>query len=141
MTETTVGRPRTTGPGRTLIAFYGVMTLAALVRSVVQMIGDLGAAPLAIVLSFISGLVYLVATIALARPGRTAYLTAVGTIAFELVGVLVVGALSLALPAVFPFRYTVWWGFGIGYVLLPLALPVLGLLFLRSQRAKFARVA
>jgi hypothetical protein len=141
MTETSVRRPKTSGPGRTLIAFYGVMTLAALVRSIVQIISDLGAAPLAILLSFLSGVVYLVATIALARPGRRAYRTAVVTIVFELVGVLVVGALSLALPAVFPFRYTVWWGFGIGYLLLPLALPVLGLLFLRSQRATFARDA
>jgi hypothetical protein len=74
-------------------------------------------------------------------PGRTAYRIAFAAIVFELVGVLVVGALSLALPAVFPFEYTVWWGFGLGYLLIPLALPVLGLLFLRSQRAVFATPA
>ena len=139
MTDTRPARPKTSGPGRILIAFYFVMTLAALVRSLVQMATEFSVAPLPIVLSFISGVVYLVATISLARPGRTAYRTAVVTIVFELVGVLVVGALSLALPEVFPFKYTVWWGFGVGYVLLPLALPVLGLLFLRSQRAVFAR--
>lgn len=138
MTETHPARPRTTGPGRTLIVFYFIMTLAALVRSLVQLTTELSAAPIAIVLSFVSGVVYLVATVALVRPGRAAYRTAVATIAFELVGVLVVGGLSLLLPAVFPFRYTVWWGFGIGYLFLPLALPVLGLLFLRSQRAVFA---
>lgn len=138
MTDTRPARPKTSGPGRILIAFYFVMTLAALVRSLVQMATEFSAAPLAIVLSFVSGVVYLVATISLARPGRTAYRTAVVTIVFELIGVIVVGALSLVLPEVFPFKYTVWWGFGIGYVLLPLALPVLGLLFLRSQRAVFA---
>ena len=69
MTETSVREPRTSGPGRTLIAFYGVMTLAALVRSLVQMIGELPAAPVAILLSFVSGVVYLVATIALAPDG------------------------------------------------------------------------
>lgn len=139
MTDTRPARPKTSGPGRILIAFYFVMTLAALVRSLVQIATEFSAAPLAIVLSFVSGVVYLVATVSLARPGRTAYRTAVATITFELVGVIVIGALSLLLPAVFPFKYTVWWGFGVGYVLLPLALPVLGLLFLRSQRAVFAR--
>ncbi|MFD1722660.1 hypothetical protein [Amnibacterium endophyticum] len=138
MTETRPARPRTAGPGRVLIAFYFVMTLAALVRSVVQMITDFAAAPLAIVLSFVAGVVYLVATIALARSGRTAFRLAFTTIVFELIGVLLVGTLSLVLPEVFPFRYTVWWGYGLGYLLLPLVLPVLGLLFLRSQRAVFA---
>lgn len=138
MTETRPARPKTAGPGRILIAFYFLMTLAALVRSLVQIVSEFSAAPLAVSLSFVSGVVYLVATIALVRPGIRAYRTAFATIVFELVGVLLVGALSLALPEVFPFRYTVWWGFGIGYLLLPLALPVLGLLFLRSQRAVFA---
>lgn len=138
MTETRADRPKTRGPGRVLVAFYFVMTLAALVRSVVQIITDFAVAPLPIVLSFLSGVVYLVATIALARSGRTAYRTAFVTIGFELAGVLIVGTLSLLLPDVFPFRYTVWWGYGIGYLLLPLALPVLGLLFLRSQRSVFA---
>ena len=141
MTQPPAERPRTSGPGRTLIVFYFIMTIAALFRSVYQMATDLPAAPLAIVLSFVSGVIYLVATIGLVRPGRTAYRIAFAAIVFELVGVLVVGALSLVLPAVFPFEYTVWWGFGLGYLLIPLALPVLGLLFLRSQRAVFATPA
>ncbi len=141
MSEPTIRRPRTSGAGRTLVAFYGVMTLAALARSIVQLISEFGAAPLAISLSFVAGVVYLVALVALIRPGRRAYLTAVGAITFELVGVVAVGTLSLLMPDVFPFRYTVWWGYGIGYVLLPLALPVLGLLFLRSQRDVFVRDA
>jgi len=141
MTDSTAARPRTSGPGRTLIVFYFIMTLAALFRSVYQAITAFDEAPLAIVLSFVAGVVYLVATINLIRTGVAAYRIASAAIVFELVGVLVVGALSLALPAVFPFEYTVWWGFGVGYLLIPLALPVLGLLFLRSQRAVFARAA
>lgn len=141
MTRTTPAgaRPRTSGAGRTLVVFYFVMTLAALARSIVQIIGEYAAAPLPITLSFVSGVIYLVALIGLVRPGRAAYLTATAAIVFELVGVLVIGTLSLLLPRAFPFEYTVWWGYGIGYLLLPLVLPVLGLLFLRSQRAVFAR--
>ena len=141
MTETRAARPRTSGPGRTLVVFYFIMTIAALARSIYQMATAFGAAPLAILLSFVAGVVYLVATIALIRPGRAAYLTAFVAITIELVGVLVVGTLSLALPAVFPFSYTVWAYYGVGYVLIPLALPVLGLLFLRSQRRVFERAA
>ncbi|WP_375388098.1 hypothetical protein [uncultured Amnibacterium sp.] len=139
MTDTTAARPRTSGPGRTLIVFYFIMTIAALFRSVYQLITAFGTAPLAIVLSFVAGVIYLVATVGLIRTGRTAYRVAFAAITFELVGVVVVGALSLLLPDVFPFMYTVWWGFGLGYLLIPLALPILGLLFLRSQRAVFAR--
>ena len=141
MTETTAARPRTSGPGRTLVVFYFIMTIAALFRSAYQLLTAFDAAPLAIVLSFVAGVIYLVATIGLVRPGRRAYHVAFAAMVFELVGVLVVGALSLILPDVFPFSYTVWWGFGVGYLLIPLALPVLGLLFLRSQRAVFARGA
>jgi hypothetical protein len=141
MTETSAARPKTSGAGRTLIVFYFVMTIAALARSIVQILTEFAAAPLPILVSFVSGVVYLVATIALIRTGRRAYLTAVATIVFELVGVIVVGALSIALPDVFPAHFTVWWWFGVGYLLLPLALPILGLLFLRSQRAVFAREA
>lgn len=137
MTETSAARPKTSGPGRTLIVFYAIMTLAALARSAVQILTDF-AAPTAIVVSFVAGVIYLIATIALVRPGRTAFRVAFVAITLELVGVIVVGLLSLLLPAVFPFKYTVWWGFGLGYLLIPLALPILGLLFLRSQRGVFA---
>jgi hypothetical protein len=141
MTETTAARPKTSGPGRTLIVFYFIMTIAALFRSAYQALSAFDEAPLAIALSFFAGVVYLVATIGLVRPGRTAYHVAFAAMVVELVGVVVVGALSLLLPDVFPFSYTVWWGFGLGYLLIPLALPVLGLLFLRSQRAVFSRGA
>lgn len=139
--ETQPARPRTSGPGRTLVVFYFIMTIAALARSIYQMAVAFAAAPAAILLSFVAGVIYLVATIGLIRPGYRAYLTAFVAITFELIGVLVVGTLSLFLPSVFPFQYTVWAYYGIGYLFIPLVLPVLGLLFLRSQRHVFAEAA
>ena len=52
----------------------------------------------------------------------------------ELVGVLVVGSLSLVEPDWFQDA-SVWSGFGVGYGFVPAALPVAGLLWLRRQRA------
>jgi hypothetical protein len=144
MTETKPARPKTSGAGRTLIVFYVIMWIAALARSVYEIVVHFEVAPLAYLLSLLAGVVYLIATIALITPGRSAYRIAQVTITFELVGVLVVGALSVVDLSLFPFqgdRSTVWAYFGLEYLLIPLALPILGLLFLRSQRAVFAREA
>ena len=144
MTETNPARPRTSGAGRTLIVFYGILTIAALARSVFEIVVHFDVAPLAYLLSLFSGVVYLIATIALVTPGRRAFRTAQVTITIELIGVIVVGALSVIDFSLFPFegdRSTVWAYFGLEYLLIPLALPILGLLFLRSQRAVFAREA
>ncbi|MGN6742543.1 MAG: hypothetical protein ACTHJL_04505 [Amnibacterium sp.] len=137
-------RPRTSGPGRTLIVFYFIMTIAALARSLFEIIAHFGTAPVAYLLSLFAGLVYLVATIALITPGRSAFRVAFVAITIELVGVLVVGTISVLDPALFPFsgdRSTVWAYYGLEYLLIPLALPVLGLLFLRSQRRVFTAEA
>ena len=120
-------RPTNTGPGRALVAVYAVFTLAAGARSAVQLATRFDAAPLAYLLSALAAAVYLLATVALARSSRRLALTACSV---ELAGVLTVGTASLLAPAVFPDA-TVWSGYGIGYGLLPLALPVLGLLWLR----------
>jgi hypothetical protein len=58
----------------------------------------------------------------------------------ELAGVLVVGTASLAMPDTFP-EATVWSGYGIGYGLVPLVLPVLGLAWLRRTRPARQRSA
>ena len=50
-----------------------------------------------------------------------------------LVGVLVVGTISLLVPEDFP-RATVWSGYGYGYLFIPLVLPLVGLLWLRRTR-------
>ncbi len=144
MTETTPARPRTSGPGRTLIVFYFIMTIAALARSIFEIITHFDRAPLAYVLSLVAGVVYLIATIALVTPGRRAFRTAFTAISFELAGVLIVGTLSVLDLRLFPFaddRSTVWAYYGLEYLLIPLALPVLGLLFLRTQRRVLPRTA
>src|SRR5665647_2835283 len=55
------------GPGRLIVAVYGVLALAATARSGVQIIRDLDRAPTAYLLSGLAAVVYLVATVALAR--------------------------------------------------------------------------
>ena len=50
----------------------------------------------------------------------------------ELVGVLVIGTLSLVVREDFPDA-TVWSVYGRGYLFIPLVLPVLGLLWLRRS--------
>lgn len=130
---TAEGTPTGTGPGRLLVAVYGVLALAASARSGVQIFRDLAQAPLAYSLSGVAALVYVVATVALARRGRRARAVALVAVLVELVGVLVVGAVSLAAPELFADA-TVWSGFGSGYGYVPLVLPVLGLVWLRRTR-------
>ena len=120
------------GPGRVLVAVYGVFALAAGARAAVQIAVQFDEAPLAYLLSALAALVYVVATVGLARGGRGGRRTAVLACSVELAGVLVVGTLSLVDPAAFPDD-TVWSGYGQGYGFIPLGLPVLGLLWLRHQ--------
>ena len=105
-----------------------------------QVIADFEKAPLAYSLSALAAVIYLVATAALIAPGRVWYRVAVVTITFELVGVLVVGTLSLIDPVLFPDR-TVWSVFGRGYAFVPLVLPILGLTWLWLNRPSKARDA
>ncbi|MGY5884988.1 hypothetical protein [Modestobacter lacusdianchii] len=131
--EPTGATPDTTrGPGRVLVALYGVFALAAGARAAVQLATQFDEAPLAYLLSAVAALVYVLATIGLARGGRGGRRTAVLACSVELAGVLVVGTLSLVDPAAFPDS-TVWSGYGSGYGFVPLLLPVLGLLWLRHQ--------
>ncbi len=119
--------PVASGPGRLLVAVYGIFAVAASSRAGLQLATRFDDAPVAYLLSALAAVVYVVATVALARSMRRLALFACG---FELVGVLVVGAASLLLPDAFPDQ-TVWSAFGSGYGFIPLVLPVLGLLRLR----------
>ncbi|MGY1637044.1 hypothetical protein ACI78V_10365 [Geodermatophilus sp. SYSU D00742] len=115
------------GPGRVLVAVYGVFALAAGARAAVQLATRFHEAPVAYLLSALAAVVYVVATVAFARGGRR---TALVACSVELAGVLVVGTLSVLDPAAFPDE-TVWSAYGRGYLFIPLVLPVLGLLWLR----------
>ncbi|MFF2008853.1 hypothetical protein ACFVWY_07210 [Streptomyces sp. NPDC058195] len=122
-----------TGPGRVLVWFYGVFTVAAASRSVVQMILDFGRAPLAYVLSAAAAVVYGFITYSLVRGGEKARRTALVCCAAELLGVLVVGAWTMAEPSAFADA-TVWSEFGMGYLFIPVILPVTGMIWLRRAR-------
>lgn len=130
---TTARSTRATGPGRLLIAVYGLFALAATARAAYQIATKFGEAPIAYSLSAVAAIVYIVATVSLARPGRTAFRVSVIAVTVELLGVLIVGALSVFDAEAFP-QETVWSGFGRGYGFVPLLLPVLGLLWLRKSK-------
>ena len=126
-----------TGVGRVLVAVYAILAIAATGRSVFQIIDRFDEAPLAFTLSALAGVVYIVATLALALGWRRVALV---TICFELVGVLTIGTLSLLVPGADvgsadprDREATVWSAYGLGYLLVPLVLPVLGLLWLRRS--------
>ena len=127
------GSTRAVGVVRVLIVVYAILALGATARSIYQIASRFDAAPLAYTLSAIAGLVYILATIALVGRGPVWYRVAWATISFELLGVLVVGALSLTHPELFKHP-SVWSYFGQGYLFIPLVLPVLGMLWLRARR-------
>lgn len=122
------------GPGRLLIAVYGVFALAATARAAFQIATKFSEAPLAYALTAVAALVYVFATVSLSRSGPRWYRLSVAAVGLELVGVLTVGTLSIVDPVLFPAD-TVWSVYGRGYGFVPLVLPVLGLWWLYRHRA------
>jgi hypothetical protein len=116
-----------------LVAVYGIFALAATSRSAVQLATRFSEAPLPYLLSAFAAVVYILATISLARGDLTSRRLATIAISIELVGVLIVGTLSALAPEAFP-KATVWTGFGSGYGFVPLLLPFVGLWWLRHTR-------
>jgi hypothetical protein len=112
------------GLGRILVFVYGVFALAATARALVQLATQASKAPVAYSLSLFSGIVYIVATWALATERRR---VAVVTIGIELTGVLVIGTLSH--PSDID-KASVWSDYGNGYGFVPLVLPFVGLWWL-----------
>jgi hypothetical protein len=130
--EPAASRPDSTrtGPGRLLVAVYGLFALSASARAVVQIATKFSHAPVAYLLSAFAGAVYILATVTLTNGSPTARRIAVLSCSVEFAGVLAVGTWSLIDPATFPDA-TVWSGYGSGYGFVPLVLPVFGLLWLR----------
>ena len=124
---------RSTGLGRVIIAVYGILALAATVRAVYQIMSKFDEAPIAYSLSLVSGLIYILATFSLSSAKRGAWLVSLYAVAIELVGVIVVGILSLTHPEEFAHP-SVWSGFGEGYGYVPLVLPLIGLWWLYRNR-------
>jgi cytochrome bd-type quinol oxidase subunit 2 len=127
-----VSESTSSGPGRVLVAVYAVFALAATARSGVQIGTKFDEAPLAYSLSAVAAVVYIVATVALARGGR-ARPVAWTACAVEAVGVATVGTISVLWPERFPDA-TVWSVFGQGYGYVPAVLPLLGLGWLWRTR-------
>jgi hypothetical protein len=128
-------RATSSGPGRVLIAVYGVFALSATARALVQIASKFSEAPVAYLLSALAGLVYILATIGLAGHGPAARRLAWAAVGFELAGVLVVGTLTVLDTTDFPDD-TVWSVYGRGYGFVPLVLPFIGLWWLRHTRAR-----
>lgn len=126
-------KPKSLGIGRVLIAVYAVFAVSASARALYQILREFDQAPLAYSLSALAALIYILATVALAKPNL--HRLALVTIAFELIGVLAVGVLSYTHPELFAHP-SVWSKFGQGYGYVPLVLPILGLLWLRKQSKK-----
>ncbi|MCB5182173.1 hypothetical protein [Streptomyces antimicrobicus] len=121
------------GPGLLLVWLYGVMVVGALSRSVYQICTEFDRAPLAYALSAAAAVVYAFITYSLVRGGETARRAALVCCAAELAGVLSVGTWTLVRPEAFPDA-TVWSDFGMGYLFIPVILPVTGMLWLRRKR-------
>lgn len=123
---------RTSGAGRLLITVYGIFAISATARAGFQIATHFGDAPIAYLLSAFAAVVYIVATVSLAKRGAGWARLATIAILIELVGVIVIGTLSLLDPAAFPHA-TVWSAFGKGYGYIPLLLPIIGLVWLRRH--------
>jgi hypothetical protein len=140
-------QPRTERPhtghgfGRVLVAVYGLLALVATGRSILQITEYFDRAPVPFLLSALAALIYLVATVGLARGDRASVRLATIALTVELVGVLAVGVWSVLRPEDFPAK-TVWSHFGQGYGYVPLVLPLVGLWWIRrTARATAASEA
>jgi hypothetical protein len=120
------------GAGNLVVAVYGVFALSATVRALYQLLRKYDEAPLAYWLSLLAGIVYFVATFALAKNKLS---LAQKTLLFELIGVLVIGSLSFIHPELFAHP-TVWSYFGYGYGFVPLLLPIFGLWWISRRNHK-----
>ena len=121
------------GPGKLLVTLYGIVAVGAASRSLVQLTTEYDRAPLSYMLSAVAAVVYVFITVSLVKGGERARKAALVCCGVELIGVLAVGTWTLAEPSAFPDS-TVWSDYGMGYLFIPVILPVTGLLWLRRPR-------
>ena len=133
--EVTRRRGLASGPGTLLVWLYGVMVVGAVSRSAYQISTEFDRAPLAYSLSAVAGVVYGFITYTLVRGGETARKVALACCGAELVGVLTVGTWTLIEPSAFPDA-TVWSDFGMGYLFIPVLLPLSAIYWLRKGATK-----
>lgn len=126
-------RATRSGFGKVVVSLYAVFAVGATSRAVYQITTKLDEAPLAYTLSAVAAAVYVLAAVSLLVDRPWARRTAWAALSFEAVGVLGVGTFSLLRRDLFP-EATVWSDYGLGYLLIPLWLPFLGLWWLRRTR-------
>ncbi|RJN32249.1 hypothetical protein D3250_07350 [Nesterenkonia natronophila] len=126
--------------GTLIITAYGIFAVSAFARAFYQITPfpqegkvQFVDAPLALTLSAFAAVVYMVATLALARTSTSAWRVALVAVLIEMVGVIGVGAWTLVQPELFDVA-TVWGGFGRDYGFIPLILPFVGLFWLFRHR-------
>ncbi|WP_022872004.1 hypothetical protein [Nesterenkonia alba] len=132
--------PRNRGIGMLIITAYGVFAVSAFARAFYQIVPfpqedkvQFADAPLALSLSAFAAVVYIIATLALARTSPTAWRVAFVAVLVEMAGVIGVGFWTLVQPELFEVA-TVWGGFGRDYGYIPLLLPFIGLFWLLKHR-------
>ncbi len=115
---------------------YTVLAVAALSRSAYQAATGVatGRAMVAVALSAVSGVVYLIAAIALRRGTHRSIQLGRCCVLVELVGVVAVSLIELAVGGF--GRSAVWSGFGVGYGYLPVLPPIVGLWLTRRRRRR-----
>lgn len=125
--------------GTILVSIYGTLAFAALGRSSYELIAKFSQAPVPYALSALSAIIYVIATISMARGSAKSNRVARLAVSFELIGVVVVGLASLLSPNFFTYGdkpiHTVWSFFGLGYGFVPLVLPFIGLYWLGKRNA------
>ncbi|MFD8816458.1 hypothetical protein ACFV23_34495 [Streptomyces sp. NPDC059627] len=119
------------GRGTLRVCLYGGLVVGAVSRSAYQIATEFDRAPLAYSLSAVAGVVYAFITYTLVRGGDTARRVAQVCCAAELAGVLIVGTWTVVDSSAFPDA-TVWSDYGMGYVFIPVLLPISALYWLRK---------
>lgn len=121
------------GFGRVVVLIYAILAISATARATWQLIDHGHQAPLAYSLSLAAGIIYVLATVALAKGVGAWRVIAWVAVAIEGIGVLSVGIGTIIWSGSFPDQ-TVWSNFGQGYGYIPLILPIVGLIWLARTR-------
>lgn len=115
-----------------LLAGYSILALAAVGRSTYELLFKFSEAPVPYLFSSLAAVVYLVACWAIWRGDALGVRVGKVACTFELVGVLVIGTLTVLGDSAFDVG-TVWSYYGRDYGWLPLVIPGLALWWLNHH--------